>query len=95
MVHIRLYTKRIISPLKVKILGDKLVFPFIFPHNICLPGQKFRHKAALEFLKLTAQTAIDGPSHIREILPGMKGIAPVIHAELPVHGLHITPEFFL
>ena len=95
MVHIRLYAKGIISPFKIKILSDELVFLLIFPHNLCLPGQKFCHKAALEFLKLTAQAAVDSPPHIREILPGMKGIAPVIHSELPVHGLHIALEFFL
>ena len=93
MVYLRLYTKGMVPPLKIKVMCDKLVFPLIFPYKGCLPGQKFRHQAPLEFFKFTAQTAVDRPSHIGKILPGMQGIAPVIHAEFPVHGFHITLEF--
>ena len=94
MIHIRLHPIGIALPGKVKIMGDKLVRPFILPDNLCLAFQEISNQLSLELLKLTAQAAVDGPRHTGEFLPGINPVAPVIQAEIMVKTLQIPLVFF-
>ena len=93
MVYIRLHTVGISSPLKIQIVGDKLVFSLIFGNNRCLPAQKFFHQTSLIFCKLCPQTSIDRTAHIRKIFPGIDTIAPVIQTEFVIQSVQIILKF--
>ncbi|CDB78319.1 unknown [Blautia sp. CAG:237] len=93
MVYIRLHAVGISSPLKIQIVGDKLVFSLIFRNNRCLPAQEFFHQTSLVFFKLCPQTSIDRTAHIRKIFPGIDAIAPVIQTEFMIHGIQIIMKF--
>ncbi len=95
MIHIRLYPVRAVLPPEIKVVGNKLIFPFVLSDQSCLPSQEVRHQPSLKPLKFSSQTSVDGASHIREILPGVHRIAPVVQPELPVHLLHISMKLFL
>ena len=93
MIYIRLHTVGISSPLKIQIVGDKLVFSLIFRNNRCLPAQEFFHQTSLVFFKLCPQTSIDRTTHIRKIFPGIDTIAPVIQTEFVIQSVQIIMKF--
>ena len=94
MVYIRLNAIGISTPLKIQIMGYKLVFSSIFIYNISLPAEEFVHQSSLEFLKFCAKASVDGSAHIWKILPGVDSIAPVIQAKFVIQGIQIIMEFF-
>ena len=94
MVYIRLNAIGISTPLKIQIMGYKLVFSSIFIYNISLPAEEFVHQSSLEFLKFCAKASIDRTTHIWKILPCINSIAPIIQAEFVIQGIQIIMEFF-
>lgn len=55
-----------------------------FRDNICLPLKILRHKSSPEPVESRPEALVDTACHIREIIPVMNGVAPVIQAERPV-----------
>ena len=94
MVYIRLNAIGISTPLKIQIMGYKLVFSSIFIYNISLPAEEFVHQSSLEFLKFCAKASIDRTTYIWKILPCIDSIAPIIQAKFIIHGIQIIMEFF-
>ena len=92
MIHFWLYTKGITSPVKIKIVCNKLILSGILPHNICLPFQIIIHQCSLEFLKFCPQAAVDGSPHIREIFPCIDPVTPVIQTKLIIQSIQIILE---
>ena len=80
LIYFRLHTEGIAAPVIVEVVGDELFRFLIFCYDGTLPGQKIRHQFSLEFLVFSAQTAVDSAPHIREILPGIDAVAPVIQS---------------
>ena len=94
MIYIRLNSIGVSSPLKIQIMGNKLFFSAVFIYNIRLPAKKFVHQGSLEFLKFRAKASVDSSAHIREILPGVDPVAPIIQSEFVIQGIQIVMEFF-
>ena len=89
MVDAWLNAVRISPPLKIEILGHKLVFSAILPDDPCLPLQEAIHQGSLVFLKLCAQASVDRSPHIRKILPRVDPIAPVVQTKFMVHRIQV------
>ena len=94
MIHIRLYAEGVTLPGKVKVVGDELVRPAVFPHDLRLALKKIRHLLPLECLKGASEASIDGTDHARKFLPGIDPVAPVVQAEIPVQPLQIPVVAF-
>ena len=74
-------------------MRDKLVRPLIFLYDICLPHKELIDEAAAELVKLRRKRPIDRAAHIREVLPAIDAVAPVIKAELFIQRLDVVMEF--
>jgi len=81
MINIWLHSIRKSTPLKIKIMCNKLILSFVFIHNICLPAKEPVNQGSLEFFKFCAKASIDRTTYIREIFPGIDPIAPIVKAE--------------
>ena len=92
MIHHRLYSVGISPPVKIKVMGDKLIFPCILFHNIRLPLQIIIHQRSLELLELCAKASVDCSTHIREILPRVDPVTPVIQTKRLIHRIQIIVE---
>ena len=73
-------------------MGDKLIFPCILFHNIRLPLQIIIHQRSLELLELCAKASVDCSTHIREILPRVDPVTPVIQTKRLIHRIQIIVE---
>ena len=93
VIHHRLYPVGIPSPVKIKVMRDKLVFPRILLHNIRLPLQIIIHQCSLELLEFRTETSIDRSAHIRKILPRIDPVAPVIQSKRLIHRVQIVVKF--
>ncbi len=93
MTDIRLNSIRISPPFKIKVVGNKLSFPPVLIHNICLPAKKLVYQHPLKFFKFRPQTSVNGSSHIRKILPRIDTVAPIVQPEFIVHGIQAVAEF--
>ena len=62
-------------------MGDKLVRTGVFPDNRRLPGKVIGDQPALELLEFRAEAAVDGAPYIRDVLPCIHPVAPVIEPE--------------
>ena len=82
------------TPVQIKIVGDKLVRPCILTDDSRLPCQIIRRQLPLESFEFRAKAPVDGSPNVREILPGIDTVAPVIKAEFLVEGLQVAVEFF-
>ena len=80
-INIWLHSIRKSTPLKIKIMCNKLILSFVFIHNICLPAKEPVNQGSLEFFKFCAKASIDRTTYIREIFPGIDPIAPIVKAE--------------
>ena len=85
VIRVRLHAIGMAAPLVIQVVRDELVLPAVFVHDPRLPAEEPRHQAALEFFKRRAQAAVDRAAHVREVLPGVHAVAPVIQAEGAVH----------
>ena len=92
MIHIRLNSIGISSPFKIQIMSDKLILSAVFIYDRRLPAQKLLHLKPLELFKLRAQTSVNGSPDVREVLPGVDPVAPVIQTELRIQRIQIIME---
>ena len=94
MIHIGLYSMGIPFPFKIKIMGDKLIFPFIFSYDLRLSFQEIRNKLSLEFFKLTAKASVNRTGYAGKFFPGIDAVAPVSKAEVMIEAFQISIIFF-
>ena len=83
LIHIGLEAEGEAPPLEVEVVGDELVRPPVFVHDLPLPLEKFGDKLPLEGLIGGAVAAVDGAPDVGEILPAAQAVGPVGKA----HGL--------
>ena len=57
------------SPLKIKIMRDKLVVPLILADQIRLPREEAGSQAPLEFFIFSGKTGVNAAGHVRKIIP--------------------------
>ena len=84
MVDVRLDTKGVAPPFKVKVMGNELSLMLILIDDPGLPGKVVGHQLPLVLSKLTGQTAIDCPVHRRKVLPGVNPVRPVVKTKVVV-----------
>ena len=95
MVDGRLHAEGITTPFEIEIVGNELVVVRIFAHDVGLPLQEGAHLVAAELVELTAEGFVDGRGHIREVLPGVHTIGPVVEAKVMVHLIEVAIEFLV
>ena len=93
MVDGRLHAEGVAAPLEVEVVGDELVGLGVLAHDVGLPLEEFGHLRTTEAVELAAQRLVDRTGHIREVLPGVDAVGPVIQAEAGVELVQVVVEF--
>ena len=92
MVDGRLHAVGVATPFEVEVVGDELVVMRVFAHDVGLPLQEGAHLVAAELVEFAAQGLVDGGGHVREVLPGVDAVGPVVEAEVVVELVQIAVE---
>jgi len=88
----RLHAVGVSAPFEVEVVGDELVVMRVFAHDVGLPLQEGAHLVAAELVEFAAQGLVDGGGHVREVLPGVDAVGPVVEAEVVVELVQIAVE---
>ena len=84
MVDGRLHAEGIAAPFEIEIMSDELVGLGVLAHDVGLPLEEFGHLRAAEAVELAEQRLVDRAGHVREILPRVDAVGPVVQAEAGV-----------
>ena len=88
----RLHAVGVSTPFEIEVVGDELVVMRVFAHDVGLPLQEGAHLVAAELVEFAAQGLVDGGGHVREVLPGVDAVGPVVEAEVVVELVQIAVE---
>ena len=88
----RLHAVGVSAPFEIEVVGDELVVMRVFAHDVGLPLQEGAHLVAAELVEFAAQGLVDGGGHVREVLPGVDAVGPVVEAEVVVELVQIAVE---
>ena len=91
----RLHAEGIATPFEIEIVGDELVVMSVFAHNIGLPLQEGTHLIATELVEFAAEGLVNRSGHIREVLPGIDAVRPVVKTEAMVQLVQIAIELLI
>ena len=91
----RLHAEGIATPFEIEIVGDELVVMSVFAHNIGLPLQEGTHLIATELVEFAAEGLVNRGGHIREVLPGIDAVRPVVKTEAMVQLVQIAIELLI
>ena len=91
----RLHAVGVSAPFEIEVVGDELVVMRVFAHDVGLPLQEGAHLIAAELVEFAAQGLVDGGSHVREVLPGVDAVGPVVEAEVVVELVQIAVELLM
>ena len=94
LVNLRMHSVRMSSPAEIKVVGDELIRALIFGYYSNLPVEEISHYLALESFVFSAETGVDSLAYIREIVPVIHAVGPVIKSEFVVEFFDIR-EFLL
>ena len=92
MVHGRLHAEGVAAPLEVEVVGDELVGLGVLAHDVGLPLEEFGDLRAAEAVEFAEQRLVDCGGHVREILPRVDAVGPVVQAEASVELVQIVVE---
>ena len=82
---------------------NKLVGSGIFGYDGTLPCEEVRHEPSLKFLIFRTERTVDCAAYIREIIPCVNAVAPIVQTEVVIESVkvavillvHIIYEFLL
>ncbi len=88
----RLHAVGVSAPFEIEVVGDELVVMRVFAHDVGLPLQEGAHLVAAELVEFAAEGLVDGGGHVREVLPGVDAVGPIVEAEVAVELVQIAVE---
>lgn len=95
MVDGRLHAEGIATPFEIEVVSDELVVMSVFTHDIGLPLQESTNLITTELVKLTTKRLVDRGGHIREVLPRIDAVRPVVKTEVMVQLVQIAIELLI
>ena len=83
------------APLVVEVLGDELVLAAVLVHDSALPQEEVGDQRAAEEVEGGGQRAVDRLGEVRELLPGVDPVGPVVQAVGGIEGVKVPVKALL